>query len=119
MTSQSLQADVSPFSEGAEKLLLSVQGSAAGLRFQQLDSQHFAVSFPYDRDVVESLKQKFWARDREWHPETKTWRFKLDKYQEVQEWALEHYAATEINLLEEVSFFALLLLICWKGVPSA
>ncbi|EIE18768.1 hypothetical protein COCSUDRAFT_49196 [Coccomyxa subellipsoidea C-169] len=74
-----------------------------GLCFQRLDSQHFAVSFPFDRDVIENLKDVFNFRDREWHPESRTWRFHMDKYQDVQSWALEHYAADEITLLEQIS----------------
>ncbi len=80
-----------------------MQGGAAGLCFQRLDSQHFAVSFPFDREVIKSLKDVFNSQDREWHPESRTWRFHMDKYQDVQSWALEHYAADEITLLEQVS----------------
>ena len=75
----------------------------AKLRFMQLDSQQFAISFDYDAAVIQSVKSTFHGRDREWHPESKTWRFPLTKYEEVLHWALQHYSSEQISLLEEVS----------------
>ncbi|BDA49699.1 probable SWI/SNF-related matrix-associated actin-dependent regulator [Coccomyxa sp. Obi] len=77
------------------------QVGPAKLRFKQLDSQQFAISFDFDWALVESVKNTFHFRDREWHPESKTWRFPLSKYEDVQRWALQHFSAEEISLLEE------------------
>lgn len=79
--------------------LLSLQ---AGVRFKQLDSQRFAISFAYNPEAIQDLKVTFDKQDREWHPDSKTWRFPLTTYREVQAWALKHFPAHEISPLEEV-----------------
>lgn len=82
---------------------MHLQAGAVELRFIQLDSQQFAISFGYNRAVIDSLKAMFQYGDREWHQESKTWRFPLRKYEDVQRWALQHFSAEEICLLEQVT----------------
>ncbi|CAL8464419.1 g3954 [Coccomyxa elongata] len=77
------------------------QAGAAKLRFIQLDSQQFAISFGFDQAVKDSLKATFQYGDRDWHPESRTWRFPLRKYEDVQRWGLQHFSADEISLLEQ------------------
>jgi len=81
------------------------------VHFKQLDSQRFAISFTYNPEAIQDLKDTFDYRDREWHPDSKTWRFPLPSYRDVQAWALKHFPANEISPLEEVRF-----LVCRQGI---
>ena len=57
------------------------------------------VTFKYDEDVKESLKQTFSAgMGRSWDPDRKMWKFPAELFEEVRVWAKRHYAEAEIRL---------------------
>ena len=70
------------------------------LEIHELPSDgEIGVTFRYDEDVKESLKQTFSAgAGRSWDPDRKMWKFPADLLEEVRAWAMRHYAESEIRL---------------------
>lgn len=66
-------------------------------------SGEIGVTFQYDEEVKESLKQSFGPREgRTWDPDSKMWKFPAKLFEQVKAWALGHFDETLIRLPGQV-----------------
>ncbi len=67
------------------------------------DSGQIGVTFVYNEEVKESLKQNFDPREgRTWDPDSKMWKFPAELFEHVKAWALSHFDEAMIRLPGEV-----------------
>ena len=72
------------------------------------DDGEIGVTFKYDEDVKESLKETFSAgMGRSWDPDRKMWTLPAELFEEVRVWAMRHYAKSEIRLPGEARLLPL------------
>ena len=66
-------------------------------------SGEIGVTFQYDEEVKESLKQAFGPREgRTWDPDSKMWKFPAELFKPVKAWALGHFDEALIRLPGQV-----------------
>ena len=66
------------------------------------ESAQIGVSFVYNEEVIESLKQQFGPRDRQWDKDSKMWKFPAELFEQVKAWALSHFDEAMIRLPGQV-----------------
>ena len=78
-------------------------------------SGEIGVTFQYDEEVKESLKQAFGPREgRSWDPDSKMWKFPAELFEQVKAWALGHFDEALIRLPGQVK----LVLSCFISSDS-
>lgn len=68
------------------------------------DSGQIGVTFVYNEEVKESLKETFGPRDgRTWDPDSRMWKVPAELFEQVKAWALSHFDEAMIRLPGQVS----------------
>ncbi|CAL5220539.1 g2574 [Coccomyxa viridis] len=63
------------------------------------DSGQIGVTFVYNEEVKESLKETFGPRDgRTWDPDSRMWKVPAELFEQVKAWALSHFDEAMIRL---------------------